>query len=172
MKSKLGKRREIQRSLRELRLKGAISEMLIRGYQPRQIKYHMLEEYGLSKRVTQRLINKIHAKWISEGEEDMKLKRRRAILARKRVIAKAHQMENYDLVLRAEDSLSKIEGTEYDSSQEFDKQIEFNIKLDLPDKDSKAVEQFQDDLENPTAFDERNEKQLDDFCKKFNIEKG
>ena len=158
--------------VRKQQIIGAVTELMIRGYRHSSIVDVITMKYGLKDRMGYYIIAHILKKWQKEGEQDMRIKRRRAIEARMRVINRAWLDDNMDLVLKAEDSLSKIEGTEYSEISDRDTDITFNLVMREEDKSSKTLRSFEDDLENPGEFERRTERQISQFCDDYGIDRS
>lgn len=155
--------------VRILRARGFVTALLTRGYTHEKIKQVLYERQQLSYKTTQKLIDHIYEKWKNDGEQDMRIKRRRAIEARREVISAAWARGNLDVVLRAEDSLANVEGTFFKDGTADDHDINFNISIIGTDKDAAIVDEYENDLEHPEKFDQRMERQLDTFTKNHGV---
>lgn len=163
------KRKRTRLDANRLRMIGIISVLLVKGASEQSIKRVMKMKYRLRYAVTIALVKEIFNKWNEDGEQEMKLKRRRAIEARKAILIKAWERDNLDLVLRVEDSLSKIEGTEFSSEAAADTSINFDITLHTSNAEEKQIEEYADDLENPGAFEKRVDRQTKQFGEKLGL---
>lgn len=155
--------------IKTLRCRGMVSALLVRGYTHEKIKSVLYEREALSYKTTQKLIDMIYKAWVDEGEQDIRVRRRRAIEARKEIISAAWARSNLDVVLRAEDSLSDIEGTKWNEKIDEDKEITFNVRMIGSKSDKALIDEFENDLEHPERFDKRMEDQLQKFAEKYQI---
>lgn len=155
--------------LKMLKAKGLVATLLVRGFNEPRIKQMVAEKVGLSHATTAKLIRKVYDSWVEDGEQDMRVKRRRAIDARREILINAWARGNLDLALRVEDSLSDIEGTKYSAAVDNDREVTFNLNMFGSKSDEAVLRECEDDLENPGGFEKRMETQLDTFCKQYGI---
>jgi len=152
---------------KKMRVVGAIAELLIRNFSYPTIRSVVSAKYGISYHTVNKVIKHVLVKWQTQGEQDMRVKRRRAIEAHKAVASSAWRRDNLDLVLRAEAALMKIEGTEFAEDVVRDSTVEFDLHVRTTPEQEKSVEEFADDLEGTGSFERRMEKQLAEFSSKY-----
>lgn len=152
---------------RKLKIKALVIDLLVRGVDDMRIKNLVAHKYQVTKVFVAKLIKLIYQNWCDNGEQEMNIKRQRAILARKNLIRAGWANGNFELVLRAEDSLTGIEGTRFDEMLITDNDINFNINFKHSKKEVDTVKDYEDELENPGSFEKRQEKQLKKFVAEF-----
>lgn len=154
-----------QRSSRSRRLQiiALVTDMLVRNFSEHQICNMIMKKFRITRKSVKAVIEHIYKRWAEQTELTMKQKRARAVLARRQIVSQAWMADNLDMVLKAEDSMSKIEGTYYNEGADNDTDLQFVISLRKSKEDDKILKEYADDLENPEAFDKRVEKQMEQF---------
>jgi hypothetical protein len=155
----------------KLKVVGIAAELLCIGWNEGQVRKHIRQKFNITAENAKRIVNYVYEKWKNEGEQDMRIKRRRAIEARRTIIRTGWQLGNLDIVLRAEDSLAVIEGTRYNQKTDEDSEIVFQIAMKKSKDEEVTINEYADDLENPeeNRFEKRCERQLSKFVKQHGV---
>jgi hypothetical protein len=149
---------------KQLRIQAAVIHFLIRGINDFRTCQVLSQKYGVSKAYIQKVIKYIYQTWTLSGEQDMRIKRSRAILARRAIISSAWLGDNLELALRAEDSLAMIEGTKYSELISDDPQMQFEITVK---KAKGELDGYSDEIDHPGEFEKRQKRQMEEFTKRF-----